>query len=315
MRGHIKESQNPEAKSGFTILEVTLVSAAIALLLIAIAIILVNISALYQKGLTLKSINEVGRNLVTEFTTTLNSAPSIDTVSLCNGNETCRRNGAFNYIFQDVEGNYRDSVENSVKQVQYGGVFCTGEYSYVWNTHYGRYSDSASENKTLSIKYGENSILSHRNDPEENPFKIVRFKDPIYLACRKELNADNTTVDISHLPNGQPNTITESDFEFGFIDTTEVNNLDIYEFVIFPPAQDSITLRSLFAGTFILGTERGNANITRSGDYCDITNTKEGSESGEKDDGSSNLQDLGSNFNYCGINKFNFAARTAGNGV
>ena len=60
------------------------------------------------------------------------------------------------------------------------------------------------------------------------------------------------------------------------------------------------------SGTFILGTERGNINIERSGDYCDVNHLDQDQET------TTALLDLGSEFTYCSINKFNFAARTAG---
>lgn len=307
--------QNEATKKGFTILEVTLVTAFIAALLIAIAIILVNISALYQKGVTLKSVNEVGRNLVTEFTTSLNSAPAIDSISLCNrltsNKEQCLQDGARKYVFQSREGSHRDELTNASGTVQYSGVFCTGAYSYIWNTFYGRQNGGS---HTFSLLYNGGQL------PEsgQEPFKMIRFRDPTYLACASNVNKDysyktslddnsNITIDIRHLENGVSNILSEAPLG-GFLATSDID-LELYELMIFPIAQDNVTLKSFLSGTFILATERGDVDIYRSGDYCDITN-----HNGEGD-GSGNLQDLGSNFNYCGINKFNFAARTAGNGV
>lgn len=94
----------------------------------------------------------------------------------------------------------------------------------------------------------------------------------------------------------------------GFLESSESNtNLDLYEFVIFPASQDAVTLRAFFAGSFILATNNGTVNIVRGGEYCDPTSYGV--------DTSGNLFDLGSGFNYCGINKFNFAARTAGSSI
>ncbi len=315
-----KNLQQDAAKNGFTILEVTLVTAFIALLLIAIATILVNISALYQKGATLKSVNEVGRNLVTELTGALNSAPSIDSISICNSlinegsaRETCIRDGARKFIFQDIEIEREDPITHQPGMTQDGGVFCTGEYSYIWNTYYGR-----NEGQPLKVLYNGGEVqavpASVEDDRNKKPFKLVRFEDKTYRACSTNvdqnynggISRDNRTIDIRLLANQAPNPVTS--YEQGFLSTSEID-LDLYELVIFPIAQDNVTLRALISGTFILATERGNVGITRSGDYCDITNDN------GNGDGSGNLQDLGSNFNYCGINKFNFAARTAGNGV
>ena len=69
-------------KSGFTIIEVSLAMSFIAVLLIVIALTISGIMTTFQKGITLKSVNTVGRNLISEFTTAVNLAPSVDSTSL-----------------------------------------------------------------------------------------------------------------------------------------------------------------------------------------------------------------------------------------
>lgn len=299
-------------RQGFTIIEVTLVTAFIAMLLIAIATILASMISVYQKGMILKAINSTGRNLISELTNSINAAPSIDTTSLCHSLlndssvDTCTADNAFKYIFQDIEGYSTDDVTGQSGVVQYGGVLCTGEYSYIWNTKYGK-----ELGRTIKVRYSDGS--THETDE----FKIARFRDRTYRACSANVssgyveNLSNTRlVDVTQYANGGNNKIT--DFTTDFLEETNDNaeaNLSLYELTIFPVSQDSVTLRAFFSGTFILGTERGDATIVRSGDYCDVTNLNSNGE------GSSSLQDLGSEFNYCGINKFNFAARTAGSGI
>lgn len=322
-----KKSQ-PKRRHGFTIVEVTLVTAFIAMLLIVIATILANMISMYQKGMTLKTINSAGRNLVAELTASINAAPSIDTTSLCNSLldnsasvNACINDNASHYIFQSVENqSYHDNIVDTSGQVaqgtvQYGGVFCTGNYSYVWNTKYGRENNNSN---VINIVYSKNGSTEQIND-----FKIARFKDRTYRACSTNVsrsdyntvNLQNTrTINITTYANGGSLRINNIDTDFletsvdgsGRENDAEIN-LDLYELTIFPVSQDAVTLRAFFSGTFILGTERGNASILRSGDYCDVTNGQ--------NIGSGSLQDLGSEFNYCGINKFNFAARTAGSGV
>ena len=69
-----------------------------------------------------------------------------------------------------------------------------------------------------------------------------------------------------------------------------------YDFVIFPPTQHAVTLHSFYSGTFVLGTERGSIDITGIGEFCKAPPS----------DG------LSTDFTYCAINKFNFAARSTG---
>jgi len=317
-----------KTKAGFTIVEVTLVTAFVAMLLIAIAVMITRVSAIFQKGLTIKAVNSVGRNLVEEFTSAINSAPSVDTVSLCNtllstNQEVCVHDGAYRYLYQAQSGNFTDTTTGLPTTVQYNGVFCTGNYSYIWNTHYGIESENSSN--TLTLKYMDQAgntvnYTYENNDPSAanpRPFRLIRIEDKYYRACSARVDTGyqhtySNEIDITHLANGTTENRIPTP-ERGFLEDSNDTPLDLYEYTIFQPSQDSITMRSFFAGTFILATQTGNVNITRAGDYCDISNTDE--KDANKHEGSGNLFDLGSNFNYCGINKFNFAARTAGSGI
>lgn len=294
-----QNKQFSKVRQGFTIIEITLVMAFVSVLLISIAMIISNIMAVYQKGLTLKSVDSVGRNLIEEFTTAINAAPSIDTANLCRTHTTdditkqeCESNGAYKFIFQ--------SRQSNTESVQYSGVLCTGNYSYVWNTQYG-----IQANQSLNLKYRTSSGEYEVAQPH-----LIRFEDRNYLACTVSVNSNyefldtfkndaNHTIDITELENGQSNPIAEP--EQNFLDGSELPLL-LYELTVFPISQDSVTLRSFFSGTFILATEqqKDDASITRTDNYCQIENP------------GANLLDIGSRFNYCAINKFNFAARTAG---
>lgn len=306
-------------KPGFTMIEFSLSMAFIAALLISIAIIISNIVTIYQKGLTLKAVNSVGRGLIDEFTESINAAPSVDTTSLCNSHvsqaggyqDICKQDRAFNFIFQHRYGEsplaVSDDPTKPHSNVQYAGVFCTGNYSYIWNTYYGKEA-----NRTVSLRY--NDSTTGTTGAVLTDFRLARFEDKTYRACSASTNPynyapelENSTnanyeIDIRELANGAPNaTPTPTQ---GFLNSFDLD-LMLYEFTIFPISQDEVTLRTFMSGTFILATERGRVNIVRSGDYCDVN--------GENtDDTTSMLNDLGSEFNYCSINKFNFAARTAG---
>ena len=291
-------------QSGFTMVELSITLAFLALLLISIAVITTNIIAIYQKGMTLKAVNSVGRGLVEELTTAINTAPSVDTTSLCNslaGDDAaaCRSDNAFKYVYQ---ANY-----NSAGQ-QYNGVFCTGYYSYIWNTYYG-----VDSGNTLSLRYLSNTDGS---TPTIDAPRLIRVEDRTYRVCSAVMVPDSytstfastssATIDITKLAGSTNVTNPIPEPQSGMLNEFDLD-LMLYEFTIFPISQDAVTLRTYMAGTFILATLRGDVDITRSGDYCTVGNVSGGSSS----DNSSSY-DLGSEFNYCAINKFNFAARTAG---
>ena len=291
-------------QSGFTMVELSITLAFLALLLISIAVITTNIIAIYQKGMTLKAVNSVGRGLVEELTTAINTAPSVDTTSLCNslaGDDAaaCRSDNAFKYVYQ---ANY-----NSAGQ-QYNGVFCTGFYSYIWNTYYG-----VDSGNTLSLRYLSNTDGS---TPTIDAPRLIRVEDRTYRVCSAVMVPDSytstfastssATIDITKLAGSTNVTNPIPEPQSGMLNEFDLD-LMLYEFTIFPISQDAVTLRTYMAGTFILATLRGDVDITRSGDYCTLGGT---AEDGTGD--TSSLGNLGAEYNYCAINKFNFAARTAG---
>ena len=75
---------------------------------------------------------------------------------------------------------------------------------------------------------------------------------------------------------------------------SEGSNLAIYDLYVPTPAVGGAAMTAYYTVSFILGTIGGGINIMAQGDYCA---PPEGSNS---------------NFNYCAINKFNFAAQAGG---
>lgn len=306
-----KHQFHTKTKSGFTMVELSLTLAFIAALLITIAIITNNIVSIYQKGMTIKAVNSVGRGLIDELTAAINTAPSVDTTSLCNSLapnnvDACVKDHAFKYIFQA-------NVNPSTGE-QYNGVFCTGYYSYIWNT---RYSTDSTALKLRYLPVGEDVAKTI-----EIP-RLLRVKDRNYRVCSAVMDTSgnytsnfsaNMTIDITRLAhstesNPLPN-YTEPPVE-GMLNEFDLD-LTLYEFTVFPISQDSVTLRTYMAGTFILATLRGNVDIMRTGDYCSLGVTLEVDDDGNPIGDTASIGDIGSEFNYCAINKFNFAARTAG---
>lgn len=331
----MKKITKKNAKTGFTMIELSLVMGFIAMLLIAISVITTNIITIYQKGSTLKAVNSVGRGLIDELTSGINQAPSVDTTSICNslvsGEENIKRcidDGAFKFIFQ---AEYSDDVdtENNIRK-QYNGIFCTGYYSYYWNTKYGE-----DAGKTVGLKYAttdnETNLHTYKdNDAERGEVvRLARIEDRTYQLCAANVDRDykatysenlannDRVIDIRHKRHdASDDDLTVNNFinppVEGFLNAFDLD-MGLFELTIFPISQDWVTLRSFMSGTFILATYRGNIDITRTGDYCDLSHYKD--LEGNYVDNASSIENLGSEFNYCAINKFNFSARTAGSGI
>jgi hypothetical protein len=78
------------------------------------------------------------------------------------------------------------------------------------------------------------------------------------------------------------------------------NDLAIYDLVVQPAYQSNTTMHALYNISFILGTVNGGININSSGDYC----------TGSED---ANIEEFSmTGFEYCALNRFDFAAIQTG---
>ena len=88
------------------------------------------------------------------------------------------------------------------------------------------------------------------------------------------------------------------DINFGVTEYEELipsdSRLAIYDLYVPKPAESDAIKTMFYSVSFVLGTRGGGVNILAEGDYC---TPPEGDNS---------------NFNYCAINKFNFAAQAGG---
>jgi hypothetical protein len=93
--------------NGFTLVELMLAMSFISLLLLAIAMTTIQVSNIYDKGITLREVNQAGRAVSDELQRSIaSSSPFVIDAALPNNK----------YISGDG-----------------GGRLCTGRYSYAWN--------------------------------------------------------------------------------------------------------------------------------------------------------------------------------------
>ena len=93
--------------SGTTILELMLAMAFVSTLLIAITMTTIHIGDMYNRGITLKEVDQAGQSLVSGLQRDINQVPAFDV--------------ATRFIKLQDGGDY------------YAGRLCTGRYSYIWN--------------------------------------------------------------------------------------------------------------------------------------------------------------------------------------
>lgn len=248
-----------QIKQGFTLVELSLSLIFISILSLTIVLMINNAVESYQRGVTLNQINTVGMDLVDDIRTAVqNSSPEekVDKVAWV-------RKGAVSGIEGDVP---------------LFGIFCTGAYTYVWNSGY-YYSDD----------FGVSSGIEKISISGVEDIKLVKIRDMDARICEDMEN--NNKWDSFYGGNiNLPGSEGEEDEVAELLGGTD-NNLVLYSLDAFGPASGSGT--AFYSISFILGTMRGGININAENNICKVPQN-------------------GGEFNSCAINKFNFAAQATG---
>lgn len=146
-------------RRGFTLIELMLAMSFISVLLIAIAMTVIQISNIYNRGITLKDVNQAGRSLSVEITRSINSSPA----------------------FSVDPGSGSHFV-----QLDWGGRLCVGQYSYVWN-----YGKAITEDNKSKLNTYDDDIDPSKS---EEILRFVKVLDPVASYCQardKEVNPND----------------------------------------------------------------------------------------------------------------------------
>ena len=226
----------PQRTTGFTLVELSLSLAFIGVLSLTTVLIINNTVLAYRRGLTLNQVNTVGMELVDDIRTTVQNSPAQGCPPREDGSES---DNIYCLYFADKDAEGRPSL----------GGFCTGRYSYVWQSGYNTSS----------------------------AFRLLKIEDYNRQICA---NYSYGSLDIG--------TLTGEEL------IPANSGLALYNLTVSAPATSNATNAAYYSISFILGTTSGGPDITATGDYCKPP------------------EDAESNFNYCSINKFNFAAQAGG---
>ena len=293
-------------RSAFTIIEISLAMAFLATLLVTIALLTMNMIALYQKGLSIKSISGAGRALIDDFSRSIAVSPANDALNLCSAEKLhsdsainrCRRDRAYKFTFRQAYQNIQLPDAASPQKLPIHGVFCTGQYSYLWNTGYALNPKLVASGQdyraTFSYKLSQSGNTAVTKEIKN--FRLLKIPDGSRQLCSAHTDSDYNTPPSSNHYNlaNTTNTLTLSKAPVEQL-AEDTKGLALYDFRVFPPTQHQISRHSFYSGTFILATIAGGVDITGAGDYCQ-----------DAPDG------LNTDFAYCAINKFNFAMRATG---
>ncbi len=265
-------------KKGFTIIELMLSMVFLGTLLVAIAILTIHIMGIYQKGLSIRSVSSMGRQLIDDFSRTVGGSPIVPVNPVDLNNDKILQSNEISA----AQANYFFS--KSSNGVQRNGAFCTGSYTYIWNTAETYKNTSTS----LKLRYTD-ADGNEVNDFSD--FKLIRIPDQDRQVCKEyQSNGGSSTIDAR----GQNMTPIE------LINSDEAD-LILYDFTVFPATQNTITGQTFYSATFILATIEGGVNIMDNGNFCGNDSNGQPSDYSHRTD-----------FSYCAINKFNFAMRATG---
>lgn len=241
---------------GFTIIELMLAMAFVSFLLLAIAMTIIQIGNIYNRGLTLKEVNQAGRSIADELQRNISSGSSFK-IDLGTGNR-------YQQEYAGIQSSYVVQINGSD---EYGGRLCLGQYSYIWN--YGKY---------IASGYSELNKYSGSN----KTIRFVKVYDPNETYCEKDASDNLIKLPIEYSPPvGAGNSIqepiellnsSEHDLALQSLKITTDNNtgLDLktgqklynIEFVISTNKQEAINW----------GTEtcKPPSDIDSNTDYCSI---------------------------------------------
>ena len=150
-------------KKGFTLIELMLAMSFISVLLIGIAMTIIQISSIYNHGLTVKDLNQSSRAISTELQRSISqSAPFSITAGAGN-----------RYI-----------------STAWGGRLCIGQFSYVWN--YGK-----NINNAIATKNYSNTNLNVYSTTPSTLIRFIKIQDTSASYCIPNIAGKYPDIDIT----------------------------------------------------------------------------------------------------------------------
>lgn len=276
-------------ENGFTLIELLFAMTFLSILLLVIALLIVHVISIYQKGLSIRAVSSTGRELIDDVSRSISASPlydfeddAFDNDGVAGLSEREQIASRSQYFFQIEKGFDLDDGEGTQQLPAYG-AFCTGTSTYLYNTAY-----ALNANNHLAVyKYTDAS----GNEQQITNFKLLKITDMGREVCQQIMGDDHSikqdVYSFTVLNNGgaAPINMLEAD----------ESDLALYDFQVFPVVQNEITGHSFYSATFILATLRGGVNIISNGNFC-----------------SDPSYSLATDFAYCAVNKFNFSMRATG---
>jgi len=310
---------------GFTLIELSISLAFISTLVVAIALITSHLVSTYQRGMVLKQVNSSGSEIVEDLRSAISGSSAKSVINMCDtvyGTATSSTDyqkciDDKGRLFTAIKAHGQVTIKNQGSKngeavntdVPIFGAFCSGTYSYIWNSGYllakdrniydvegVSYSGDGIATSSIIFQYYTNDSDTVK---EAKDFRILKILDPSRSVCVAKIREGKYGDDITI---GNNVFLVDKDAYGRFeevatdlLSSAGNNELAVYDLNVYPSAQNSATGNVFYSGSFILATIAGGINIKASGNFCTTPNER-----------------AGDSFDYCSINKFNFAAQAVG---
>ncbi len=314
MKMKVNEKKGQKVKEGFTLIELSLSMAIIGVLSITVMLIISNAVSAYHKGLTLNQLNTVGMSIVEDIRVAIQASPARSVVDECvtlydgsgsgsveGAQASCANDKAASFVTQVGMGRVVTVDGDDYSDIPLEGLFCTGKYTYIWNSGY--LVNGGTGLAMLRLKYKTSDGVT----TTEDGIRLLKVHDENRMICKATAGYKSTgSGEASKYIDSQSDPLAT--YGSNIIDISELTVLDdepedllenngglaVYNLDVTQPATVENLDVMFYAVSMILGTLRGGPDIRESSDVCKAPD------------------ELGSDFDYCAINKFNFAARAVG---
>lgn len=310
---------------GFTMIELALSMIFISILSITVVLLIQNTTASYRRGLILNEINTVGMDLVDDMRLSVQNASSYSVIEMCKtfytegsaNRDKCIDDNANSFVTVVKLGSVKENSKTIGTNMPVYGAFCTGTYTYIWNSGYFESVD----NYERSVSYGGSTLSAVSLGVKDKTtgavttlksnFRLLKIYDVERTVCVNAMKAQdgsgsgNNYIPLSSYANNRVGTQfvidqtmveMDSDNEGGveLMGINDLNDLVLYDLYVAKPALSATRENLFYSVAFILGTRRGGINIFEAGNSCKPPS------------------DDYSELEYCAINKFNFAVEAGG---
>lgn len=257
----MQEGRMMRARRGFTLVELSLAMVFIGILSIAIVLIIGNTVSSYRRGILLSQVNSVGMSLVDDMRVVARASTKLP--------KKVRVMGRISTV---------DSGE-----VPIYGAYCTGEFSYVWNSGYlldGK-AKSDSDPNPLLLNSEKFAFVKIKNEDGSGYDKICREVESRGAASGVNLEVEEKDIDAVLIAYNE----------------SSRSGLALYDLWLEPEVPTIVDANVFYITHFTLGSIDSNAIVSVSESSCKPPSEDES---------------VAAHLEYCAINQFSFAVQARG---